>query len=140
MQVTPGISPRWKLPFSRDELEELLAAMLAAAGQPEMSAELVVLADADMERLHAESLGRRGPTNILSFPFARGGFAGSLALSADTLARECFLYGQAPEAHCIRLLAHGLAHLLGYEHGSAMDELCARMEEAARAARPGPAL
>ena len=56
---------------------------------------------------------------------------GSLALSMDTLERECFLYGQEPLKHCIRLLAHGLAHLLGHDHGPAMSELAERMECAA---------
>ncbi len=58
-------------------------------------------------------------------------FLGWMALSADTLQRECFLYGQELDGHCIRLLAHGLAHLLGHDHSPAMDALCERLEAAA---------
>lgn len=58
---------------------------------------------------------------------------GWLALSADTLLRECFLYGQDEEEHCIRLLAHGLAHLTGLDHGPDMDRLAARLEASAMA-------
>ena len=61
---------------------------------------------------------------------------GWLALSADTLLRECFLYGQEEEEHCIRLLAHGLAHLTGLDHGPDMDRLAYRLEAAATAALP----
>ena len=108
--------------------------------------DIAVLDDLAMERLHREALSCSGPTNVLSFPApantlsppgskagASGGplHLGSLALSVDTLARECFLYGQEPREHCIRLLAHGIAHLLGFDHGAAMWELTACMEKAA---------
>ncbi|MDR0339832.1 MAG: rRNA maturation RNase YbeY [Desulfovibrio sp.] len=128
---------RWKLPFSSGELQDMIAAMLAAAGRPDAQAELVVLDDASMEVLHGQCLGRSGPTNILSFPLGagRGGASGSLlgalALSPDTFLRECFLYGQDPGEHCARLLAHGLAHLLGLEHGPEMERMEALMEKAA---------
>jgi len=46
---------------------------------------------------------------------------GALALSLDAVAREAFLYGQDPVEHGLRLLAHGLAHLAGYDHGPDMD-------------------
>lgn len=54
---------------------------------------------------------------------------GALLLSVDTLLREAFLYGQDEREHCIRLLAHGLGHIAGYDHGPEMEEF----EECARA-------
>ena len=75
---------------------------------------------------------------MLSFPARYDGKAGhspqhlgSLALSPDTFVRECFLYGQEAEEHCLRLLAHGMAHLLGYDHGSEMDAIAGAMFAAA---------
>ena len=56
---------------------------------------------------------------------------GTLLFSVDTLYRECLLYGQPPQEHAIRLLAHGMGHLMGLDHGPAMDAVCALMEEAA---------
>ena len=50
-------------------------------------------------------------------------FIGDLVLSVDTLAREAFLYGQDPVEHTARLLAHGLLHLAGFDHGEEMDAL-----------------
>ncbi|MEG6504938.1 rRNA maturation RNase YbeY [Nitratidesulfovibrio sp. 1201_IL3209] len=46
---------------------------------------------------------------------------GWLVLSLDTWRRECLLYGQEPVEHALRLLAHGLGHLAGYDHGPDMD-------------------
>jgi probable rRNA maturation factor len=148
MPLTPLLDrdPRvaWKVPFAASELRDMLAAMLRAADLGEYQVELAILDDAAMAVLHEQSLGREGPTNILSFPagdalpaFGEAGapqappVLGWLALSADTMLRECFLYGQSPEEHCVRLLAHGLAHLAGLDHGPEMDALCARLENAA---------
>ena len=109
----------WRLPFCRAELHRALSAMLHAAGS--------------------------GPTelDVLSFPIDEQIAGpededvpvqlGSLVFSVDTLHRETLLYGQDPEEHCLRLLAHGLGHLAGYDHGPEMDELCSEMLSAAEA-------
>ncbi|MDL2279617.1 rRNA maturation RNase YbeY [Desulfovibrio sp. OttesenSCG-928-G11] len=148
-----GAQRLWKLPFSRKEMRAMLAAMAGEAALPGARVELLILTDRDMEALHRQSFERPGPTNVLSFPLAGapgprpgqslppGGpsdssgqppsLLGSLALSVDTLARESFLYGQPPASYCVRLLAHGFAHLLGFEHGADMEGLCRRLEQAA---------
>ena len=119
------------MPLSSVELKVVFAAMLGAVGVSGVCADLALLDDAGMEALHAKSCGCVGPTNILAFPDPSGRSLGSLALSVDTLERECFLYGQEPLDHCVHLLAHGLAHLLGHDHGPAMNALTERMEHAA---------
>jgi len=53
---------------------------------------------------------------------------GTLVLSIDTLERECILYGQTPHKHATHLLAHGLVHLLGYDHGEEMQQLTELLE------------
>lgn len=55
---------------------------------------------------------------------------GWLVLSLDTWRRECLLYGQEPVEHALRLLAHGLGHLAGYDHGPEMDEFTDAAHEA----------
>ena len=57
------------------------------------------------------------------------GELGTLFLSADTLERESVLYGQDAAEHARRLLAHGMGHILGFDHGPDMDEFCAYLEE-----------
>jgi metalloprotein, YbeY/UPF0054 family len=144
----------WKIPFSAGELGGIFSAMLEIAGLPQCYVELTLLDDSSMSELHTRSLDCRGPTNILSFPappsaiqtpeaetveggknnnaFDEPRLLGWLALSVDTLLRECYLYGQEVDEHCLRLLAHGFAHLLGYDHGMPMEALCASLEDAAR--------
>ncbi len=117
----------WQCPFSRRELEAVLDAMRRACGLDWLCVELMLTDDAAISMINAENLGVAGPTNILSFPPAlcpgtvsEPGRA-SLVLSLDTLERECLLYGQDAAEHTVRLLAHGMAHLGGLDHGPALD-------------------
>lgn len=139
---TPGMG--WMLPLAPGELRALFAAMQDAVGLAGWIVELELTGDEDIARLNAAHLGCAGPTNILSFPARDGapvpsghsttpdsggkgatpeppGRLGWLVLSLDTWRRECLLYGQEPVEHALRLLAHGLAHLAGHDHGPAMD-------------------
>ena len=121
------------MPLSRQELISSLECMLASLpeGMPRPAGvELHCLRDGDMAVENAAHMGCPGPTNVLSFP-GGGDMPGTLLFSVDTLYRECLLYGQPPQEHAIRLLAHGMGHLMGLDHGPAMDAVCALMEEAA---------
>ena len=109
-----------------------MCAAAADMGRPVAGVDLYLVNDAAMALANAEHLGSTGPTNVLSFPGAPG-MAGTLLLSLDTLERECLLYGQPPVNHLLRLLAHGMGHLAGLDHGPEMDALGAACEGAARA-------
>ena len=150
---------RLALPFDQTALRGLLLCMAQAAfakeNAPFVQMELLVVDEAYMENLNRERMNCPGPTNVLSFPAAapllRSGagstaclplapclacettplFLGSLVLASHTMRREAFLYGQEPEAYCIRLLAHGFAHLLGLDHGQEMDAVANALERAA---------
>ena len=139
-----------RAPLHWRQMRAALRAMLAvsiAPGQAQSPdrVELYLLDDASVAKANAAHLGCTGPTNILSFPGGGGFFGvpgvpgapnvpgapGALLLSLDTLQRECLLYGQDPAEHLVRLLAHGMGHLRGLDHGPAMDALCERHMEAA---------
>jgi probable rRNA maturation factor len=128
----------WKLPLSPGELGTALAAMLKACGAGEFPLDLTLAGDEEMARCNKRYMNCPGPTNILSFPGAPlpgGGRAlPSLLLSPDACRRESMLYGQDPAAYAVRLLAHGVVHLLGHDHGTEMDRLAALAEQAGLAA------
>jgi len=138
------LDPRF--PLSRQELAELALVIMNFFGFGEDSFSIKLVDDLEIARLNEEFLGCSGPTNVLSFPAegdaqadspevaVNGGdsvsrdsddpvFLGELALSVDALSREADLYGQPPVGHLARLLAHGILHLAGYDHGDEMYEL-----------------
>ena len=135
--------------FSRREWQGWIRAMMRAAAEASMlpgqgfgprggddtagcapedlRVELVVAGDGDIAEVNARDLGCSGPTNILSFP-GDGASLGMLFLSADTMEREAVLYGQDVEEHAVRLLAHGMGHIMGFDHSPEMDDFCAYLE------------
>lgn len=123
----------WRMPLSRRELATCLKRMLAALPEDmprPAGIDLHCLRDGHMAPENAAYMGCPGPTNVLSFPGGED-MPGTLLFSVDTLYRESLLYGQSPLGYTVRLLAHGVGHLLGLDHGPAMDAVCALMEEAA---------
>lgn len=113
-------------PLARRELLALVKALLAVFGLSGCSLSLTLVDDAGVAALNEKFLRCAGPTNILSFPEGdpeRPEELGALFLSVETLAREAFLYGQDPQEHLARLLAHGILHLAGHDHGPEMDAL-----------------
>ena len=124
--IDPGASLNPTLPLSKSEITPLLARLLTVLGISGASVEVRFVDDVEIARLNGEFLNLPGPTNVLSFPSEdsdRPDYLGEIALSVDTLAREAALYGQDPTEHLVRLLAHGLLHLAGYDHGRLMEEM-----------------
>ena len=105
-------------------------AALAAAG---VRGGLAILL-ADDERLAALNAGFRskaGPTNVLSFPAPANpeGWLGDLALAYGTCVREAEAQGKHLEHHLQHLVAHGVLHLVGYDHeGDSEAEIMEALE------------
>lgn len=121
------------LPVEKPLLAAALEAMLRRGGKlgkPLRGIELRLVDDREIARVNRENLGINGPTNIISFPPSKN-MRGILVLSLDAWRRECILYGQDGLEHLTRLLAHGLGHLSGYDHGPEMDRFCHFCEMAA---------
>ena len=120
------------LPIGTRELEKSLLRMLGEAKRRGYSLkyiELILTNDAEQSAINKQFLGLRGPTNILSFPDPSEE-SGTLFLSIPTFCREYFFYGQEPACYLSRLLAHGVAHLCGLDHGEEMDGLCEELIKA----------
>ncbi|MBT8762971.1 rRNA maturation RNase YbeY [Desulfohalobiaceae bacterium Ax17] len=114
------------LPISKRELLPILEKIMSFLGLTEKHLEVELVDDHSIEELNKKFLGCVGPTNVLSFPAEDENnpqLLGQLVLSIDTLSREIFLYGQEVQEHLVRLLAHGILHLAGFEHGMLMDDM-----------------
>lgn len=74
--------------------------------------------DEAVAELNAEYRRKAGPTNVLSFPAAQNpeGFLGDLALAYGVCAREAEQQNKSLADHLQHLVAHGVLHLVGYDH------------------------
>jgi probable rRNA maturation factor len=112
------------------------------------SAELSVLlvSDAAIQVLNRQHMGKDRPTDVLSFPLgdapAEGAphLLGDIVIALPTAARQAKSRKRPLFEEARFLLAHGLLHLLGYDHATSVQKR--RMDAAARrlvraAKRPG---
>lgn len=126
--VTHGRIGAFLLPVSCNDLILILGEMheeITARGFKINSdkIELQLVDDRHIQIANKKFLACQGPTNILSFPSGTQAEPATMMLSLDTLARECLFYGQTKLLHLLRLLAHGMAHLAGLDHGPEMDSV-----------------
>jgi probable rRNA maturation factor len=106
------------------------------------NAELSILLcdDAQIQTLNFTHRGKNSPTDVLSFPLMDpedeqlstldGGALGDVVISLDTAQRQAAHRGQDLMQEVEFLLAHGLLHLLGYDHETDQEE--AEMDAATR--------
>ena len=94
------------------------AAALSAAGRSG-SAVVLLTDDAQVRDLNARFRGRDAPTNVLSFPAppSAAPHLGDVALGFGVCEGEAQAQGKPLADHLSHLVAHGVLHLLGFDHG-----------------------
>jgi probable rRNA maturation factor len=110
--------------------ERILSAL--ACRESELS--ILLVDDVEIQRLNREYLSRDHPTNVLAFAMSEGedkhlhpALLGDVVVSTETAQREALQRGVPLEEEMALLLAHGILHLLGYDHEDAPDA-AAQME------------
>ena len=102
-----------------------------ADGAAALAGETAILfaRDADIQPLNAQYRGKDKPTNVLSFPGIEGG--GDVILALETVVREAEIQRKTVPDHTAHLIAHGILHLMGYDHEQGRAE-ARRMERLER--------
>jgi probable rRNA maturation factor len=94
-------------------------ASLAILDDPPLGEVVVLLtSDAEVHVLNARFRGKDQPTNVLSFPAGDNphGHLGDIALAFGVCAAEAEAQGKPLADHLRHLVAHGVLHLVGYDH------------------------
>jgi len=108
--------------------------ILRDLGCRESELSILLVDDDEMQRLNREYLSRDRPTNVLAFAMREGktkhpspALLGDVVVSTETAQQEALRRGVTLEEEMALLLAHGILHLLGYDHEHAPEE-AAQME------------
>jgi probable rRNA maturation factor len=118
-------------------IERAVAATLAGegiAGPVEVS--VLVTDDAALHELNRDYRGVDAPTDVLSFAAEEGGpdapafvlppdaprYLGDIAISYERVSAQAAEYGHSRERELAYLTAHGVLHLLGYDHERGADD------------------
>ena len=110
--------------------------MLASLRLAEAELSVVLVNDRAIQALNRDHRGKDRPTDVLAFPLGRAPskdqprLLGDVVISLPTAARQAKSRKRTllPEARF--LLAHGLLHLIGYDHATKLQKQ--RMDSATR--------
>ena len=110
---------RAALPTAEALAEAAAEASLAAlSSAPRGDLVILLTNDAEVRDLNARFRGKDQPTNVLSFPAGANphGHLGDVALALGVCAGEAAAQGKPLAHHLQHLVAHGVLHLVGYDH------------------------
>ncbi|MFO1371159.1 MAG: rRNA maturation RNase YbeY [Candidatus Competibacteraceae bacterium] len=109
------------LPTASDFQRWAEAALAGADDQRDVEITIRIVNEAEGAALNEAYRHKQGPTNVLSFPFEappdiQSPLLGDIVLCAPVVLREAISQGKTAAAHWAHLVAHGVLHLLGYDH------------------------
>jgi probable rRNA maturation factor len=112
-----------------DGVRDLLQnALIELELNPECELNLVFVDIEEMTELHIKWMDEGGPTDVLSFPMdmpETGNEAvtlGDIVIAPVVAATQAATAGHSIDHEIFILAAHGLLHILGYDHANAADE------------------
>lgn len=90
-----------------------------------------IVDEAESAELNQRYRSKRGPTNVLSFPFedppgVKSEILGDLIICAPIVHKEAVEQNKPEKAHWAHMVIHGIMHLRGYDH---IDDNDARQME-----------
>lgn len=135
---------------ARAEILRRARAMLTALQLAKSEFSLVLTDDTQIQKLNSLYRGKDRPTDVLAFAQREGEFGsmagdllGDVIVSVPTARRQAIQAKRPLLDELTMLIAHGLLHLLGWDHETAAKDRKMRAETerlcAAAAATPAPA-
>ena len=100
---------------------------------PDADLAILLVDEAAMEQLHVQWMDEPGPTDVLSFPMDElrpgtedditpAGLLGDIVLCPQVAAEQAKSAGHSTLDELLLLTAHGILHLLGFDHAEPEEE------------------
>ncbi|HEY5638477.1 MAG TPA: rRNA maturation RNase YbeY [Dehalococcoidia bacterium] len=145
--VLVSIEPAFARRVQADWLTGIARITLEHEGAGDCQLSVAVTTDAEIHALNRPYAGEDKPTDVLSFSQEEGEafvpapdeprHLGDVIISLETAERQAAEAGHDLDAEMAHLLAHGVLHLLGYDHAEPSEERNMREKERAVLAKAG---
>ena len=119
-----------KRPIDCERWQTFTARALRLAAADDADVTVVFVSDRAMREINRTWRGRRGTTDVLSFPANQDEFEklaglnlGDILISIEQAARQAKEHGLSLENEIAQLILHGLLHLCGYDHETDHGEM-----------------
>ena len=104
-----------------EKLEKILQEMLDYLKLKNVEVSVLLVDNEEIKKLNEEWRGKDKPTDVLSFPINEETpygckLLGDIVISVPYAKEHAKEFGNTFQEEMVRLLAHGLLHLLGYDH------------------------
>ena len=126
-----------KLQVDSEHWRAFTARVVKAAPSYVVGVTVAFVSDRAMRALNRRWRGKRGTTDVLSFPAEQSEFEeaadatmGDVVISLEEAARQAAEHGLKLDQEIAQLILHGLLHLCGYDHetdGGEMNRLELRL-------------
>lgn len=80
---------------------------------------IVFMEDKEIKKINKKYRGKNKPTNVLSFSLTEN--SGEILLAPDVIKKEAPKFDMDVKNFTGFLIIHGMLHLLGFDHGSTME-------------------
>jgi probable rRNA maturation factor len=119
-----------KLPLDSELWQSFVEKALRVLPTEASEATLVFVSDRRMRELNRRWRGKRGTTDVLSFPAgtdefenSAGANLGDVVISVEQAARQARDNDLSLDEEIAQLVLHGLIHLCGYDHSTDKGEM-----------------
>jgi probable rRNA maturation factor len=108
-----------RTPYSKKQISAIIVKTLTIANK-NYNADVSVhcIGDMAMTTLNNKHRGKNYPTDVLSFPTEDKQDIGDIFLCIPQIVRQAKEHKVSVNEECVRMLVHGVLHLVGYDHGS----------------------
>lgn len=120
---------------STEEVRSAAEAMLRSLKLPRAELSVLLCDDATIHELNRDYRKKNKPTDVLAFAMREGedghlagDLLGDVIISLETATRQAKERGVVTRDEVMMLLAHGLLHLLGWDHQTDADDKRMRAE------------
>lgn len=109
-----------RIPVARDRVQRVADRVLRAERVRHALISITFVTDQKIAALNWQHLKHRGPTDVISFalsPVTRGGeLVGDVYVAPAVARRNAVEHGSGVREELLRLVVHGVLHVIGYAH------------------------
>jgi probable rRNA maturation factor len=109
-----------RVAVARARVARVAKAVLRSEGVRHAMLSIAFVSDREIAALNWRHLRHRGPTDVISFGFApsgkRGPVVGDVYIAPAVARRNAMDHGRGVREETLRLVVHGVLHVLGYDH------------------------
>ncbi len=102
--------------LSVKKIEQVVGATQKAVKRVSADVSVHMIGDRRMTTMNTLYRGKAYPTDVLSFPTEDASDIGDIFICVPQIIRQAKQFRISPREECVRMLVHGVLHLLGYDH------------------------